>query len=219
MLCVADSQAPDFEQARMGIDVVCAGDSLTGWNNEGSIGYWPYPCYPKFLQELCNPMGLKIANGGIAGEISRNGVGQVRDYLGLFPNARYFVIGYGTNDLGMWPDMERTSQQIIENLDQMVHAVIEHGPQPILFNVPYANESAFTPSIAKELHQKRDYHNGRLRAYCEGHDILLADICARLGDEHFADELHPNAAGAKIIAEEVFKALRAAHRRGDQAHG
>ena len=217
MLYVVDSHAPDFEQARMGIDVVCAGDSLTGWNNEGPVGYWPYPCYPQFLQELCTPLGLKIANGGIAGEISRNGVGQVRDYLGLFPNARYFVIGYGTNDLGMWPDTERTSQQIIENLDQMVHAVIEHGQQPMLFNVPYANESAFTPSIARELHQKRDYHNGRLRAYCDGHGIPLADICARLRDEHFADELHPNAAGAKIIAEEVFKVLRAAHGREDQA--
>jgi lysophospholipase L1-like esterase len=35
----------------------------------------------------------------------------------------------------------------------------------------------------------------------------LADIFSRLGDEHFADELHPNAKGAKIIAEEVFKVL------------
>jgi lysophospholipase L1-like esterase len=25
---------------------------------------------------------------------------------------------------------------------------------------------------------------------------------------HFADELHPNAAGAKIVADEVFKALK-----------
>ena len=88
----------------------------------------------------------------------------------------------------------------------------------MLFNVPYANESAFTPSIARELHQKRDYHNERLRVYCDGHGIPLADICARLRDEHFADELHPNGAGAEIIAEEVFKVLRAAHGREDQAH-
>ena len=27
----------------------------------------------------------------------------------------------------------------------------------------------------------------------------LADICSRLGGEHFGDELHPNAQGAKII--------------------
>ena len=39
MLCAVDLHAPDFEQARMDIDVVCAGDSLTGWNNEGPVGY------------------------------------------------------------------------------------------------------------------------------------------------------------------------------------
>jgi lysophospholipase L1-like esterase len=40
----------------------------------------------------------------------------------------------------------------------------------------------------------------------------LADICSRLKDEHFADELHPNAEGAKIIAEEVFKVLAPIHK-------
>ena len=70
---------------------------------------WPYRTYPEFLQRFCDPLGLTIANGGIAGEVSPNGVGQVRDYLDLFPNARYFVVGYGTNDLGMWPQVEWTS--------------------------------------------------------------------------------------------------------------
>lgn len=207
VLYLADFQAPAFAQGRTGVDVVCAGDSLTGWNNEGPVCYWPYPTYPQFLQELCVPLALKITNCGIAGEISVNGVGQVRDYLELFPNARYFIIGYGTNDLGVWPDTERTSQQIIDHLDQMVQSVRDRGKQPILFNVPYANESMFGPMIARELHGKRDYHNDRLRAYCDEHRIPLADICVRLHDEHFGDELHPNAAGAKIIAEEVFAAL------------
>lgn len=48
-----------------------------------------------------------LANGGIAGEISLNGVGQVQDYLEVFPAARYFIIVYGTNDLGTWPDTDR----------------------------------------------------------------------------------------------------------------
>ena len=84
---------------------------------------WPFPTYPEFLQRLCEPSGLIVANCGIAGEVSPNGIGQVRDYLDLFPNARYFVVGYGTNDLGMWPQVERTSPRIIENLDRMVRAI------------------------------------------------------------------------------------------------
>jgi lysophospholipase L1-like esterase len=204
----ADSHTADFEQARTAIDVVCAGDSLTGWNNFGSVHEWPYPTYPLYLEEMCRPLGLRVANGGIAGEISRNGIGQVKEYLTLFPNARYFVIGYGTNDLGMWPDTARTSQQIIDHLGQMVGAVRGRGIHAILFNVPYVNESMFMPAVARELHEKRDYHNGRLRAYCAENRIPLADICARLQDEHLGDELHPNAAGARVIAEEVIGALQ-----------
>ncbi len=208
MLYVVDSGTPDFEQARTAVDVVCAGDSLTGWNNMGLANEWPYPTYPLYLEEMCRPLKLSIANGGIAGEISRNGIGHVNNCLKLFPGARYFVIGYGTNDLGMWPDVERTSRRIIDYLDQMVRAVRERARQPILFNVPYANESMFTARVARELHEKRDYHNERLRAHCAENRIPLADICSRLHDEHFGDELHPNAAGAKIIAEEVFGVLR-----------
>jgi lysophospholipase L1-like esterase len=136
VLYVADRSMPSFETARRSPVVVCAGDSITGWNNFGVVGDWLYRTYPEFLQGLCEPLGLTIANGGIAGEISENGVWQVRDYLGLFPNARFFVVGYGTNDLGMWSPVERVSPMIIGNLDQMVRAIRDDGRQPILLNVP-----------------------------------------------------------------------------------
>ena len=42
-------------------------------------------------------------------------------------------------------------------------------------------------------------------------DLPLADIFSRLRDERFADELHPNAEGARIIAKEVFKVLVSLH--------
>jgi lysophospholipase L1-like esterase len=207
----ADHDRPDFDVGRITVDVVCAGDSITGWNNYGPVESWPYHTYPQFLQELCDPLGLKIANGGVAGEISENGIWQVREQLDLFPNARYFIIGYGTNDLGMWPDVERTSQKIIANLEQMVASVTDRGKQPILLNVPYANESMFSTQIADDLYRKRDYHNEKLKAFCQKHNMPLADICSKLKDEHFADELHPNDAGAKIIAEEVFRVFQAAN--------
>ena len=106
---IADRRMPPFQTDSLSADVVCAGDSITGWNNFGGVRDWPYRTYPEFLQRFCDPLGLTVANGGIAGEVSPNGLGQVRDYLDLFPNARYFVVGYGTNDLGMWPQVERTS--------------------------------------------------------------------------------------------------------------
>ena len=49
----------------------------------------------------------------------------------------------------------------------------------------------------------RDYHNRRLAVYCHMENVPLADVCQLLKDEHFDDGLHPNAAGAKIIAEAI----------------
>ncbi len=207
ILYVADRGMASFQTGRRSADVVCAGDSITGWNNLGEVRDWPYRTYPEFLQRLCEPLGLSIANGGIAGEVSPNGVGLVRDYLDLFPNARFFVVGYGTNDLGMWPDVERTSPRIIENLDRMVRAIRDGGRQPILLNVPYANESMFPRSVAEDLHCMRDYHNERLNGHCLKNHVPLVDIASKLRDEQFGDELHPNDGGALVIAQEVFRVL------------
>ena len=212
VLYTVDQRTPAFEAGRTAVDVICTGDSLTGWNNFGSADSWPYRTYPDFLQNLCVPLGLRIANGGIAGEISDNGLKQVQDYLALFPNARCVVIGFGTNDLGMWPDTKATSKRIIVNLGKMVQAVQGQGKQAVLFNVPNVNEAMFASHMLEELCGTRGYHNARLKEYCGEQGIPLADIFSRLKDEHFGDELHPNDDGAEIIAEEVFKALLLAFR-------
>ena len=81
---LADKDLGGFDEARSTVDVVCAGDSITGWNNFGPANLWPYPTYPRFLQPLTEPSGLRIADGGIAGEVSDNGLGHVQRYLDLF---------------------------------------------------------------------------------------------------------------------------------------
>ena len=96
---------------------------------------------------------------------------------------------------------------IIDNLDRMVQAIRESERQPILLNVPYANESRFPRRVAEQLHRMRDYHNERLAVYCREHQIPLVDIASKLRDEHFADELHPNDEGAQVIAQEVFRSI------------
>ena len=154
IIFTVDQWTPTFEAGRAAVDVVCAGDSLTGWNNFGPHDTWPFRTYPDFLQELCD---YRVANGGIAGEISDNGPQQVHDYLHLFPNARFFIMGMGTNDLGSWPDTVTTSRRIIGNLARMAQMVLDQGKQPILFNVPNANETMFPPRIACEIHAKRDF--------------------------------------------------------------
>jgi len=207
-LCIADQGSDAFEAARRQIDVVCLGDSLTGWNNYGPRSGWPWPTYPEFLAELCEPFGLRLANAGVAGEVSGNGPRQVDQTLALFPNARWFIFGMGTNDLTAWPDAEGTSREVLANLERMARAVVAHGRQPVLFNVPKVKESLLSPRRAEKVRLRHSNHNERLREFCEKERIPLADIFAPLDDEHFADTLHPNAAGARLIAGEVYRALR-----------
>lgn len=209
VLYLVERHTAAFEAGRTAVDIVCAGDSLTGWNNYGPVWGWPFRTYPHFLQELCAPRGLRVANGGIAGEISDNGPAQVRDYLELFPRARWFAIGMGTNDLGTWPETAATSRRILDNLERMVQAVLERGRCPVLFNVPQVNEGRFPRRLAAEIRAKREYHNPRLETFCAARGIALADICSLLQDEHFGDELHPNARGAQLIAEAVYRVLPA----------
>ena len=127
-------------------------------------------------------------------------------------NARHFVFGMGTNDLGTWPDTEEASRRVIVNLGTMDQSVRDRGKTAIMFNVPNANEAMFPTYIIKDVRAKREYHNVRLMEFCENERIPLADICSLLRDEHFGDELHPNEAGAKIISEEVFTVLAPKHK-------
>jgi len=197
VLYLADRYSLYFENNREKVDIVCAGDSITGWNNAGDIANWPFPTYPEFLQELVNPADLSVANGGIAGAISGMGIEPVKEYLKLFPNSKYFIIGFGSNDLGLASDLEKTSQNIIGNIDEMVEDVLRNGKNLILINVPYINP----PGVLRE---ERDYHNQKLSEYCERMKIPLSDICSLLKPEHFGDNLHPNEKGARLIAQTVY---------------
>ena len=207
VLGIFDPSCDVFLAERVGFDVVCAGDSLTGWGNFGPAESRPFRCYPEFLQVLCEPLGLKVANCGVAGETSKNGVWQVRDYLSLFPTARFFVICYGANDLDESSDHEATSSRVLAHLGQMVRAIRHRGKQPIMLDIPDVNARLFPADAILAARTARSDHNARLKQFCKDQEIPLAVISACLGEKHFGDACHPNPDGAKIIAGIVFEVL------------
>lgn len=101
--------------------------------------------------------------------ISLSDMNECRNGLAC-PNARFFVIGMGAKDIGFAPDTEVVSNKTIGNLGQMVQLVRDRGKQPILFNLPDENEDTW-PSrlafLARKLNAKRDYHNARLKEFCD----------------------------------------------------
>jgi gamma-glutamylcyclotransferase (GGCT)/AIG2-like uncharacterized protein YtfP/lysophospholipase L1-like esterase len=206
-LYVAHADEPEFDVDRHNVAILCVGDSITGWNNFGPRRLWPLATYPEYLQVLSAPRGWLVADGGIAGEVSSRGPLHLQRYLELFPAAEHVLIGFGTNDLAEPWDPREISARIIANLDTMVTMVRERGSKAILFNVPHVRRSALPSQIFRECQAAREHHNSSLAGYCHGKGIPLADVCSQLGDEHLADELHPNEHGAKIIAEELFCVL------------
>ncbi len=206
-LYVAQQGSREFTRQRTRIDIVCVGDSLTGWNNFGLPENWPFPTYPRFLQLLCSPQGNRVVDGGIAGEVSPAGPRHVSRYLEWFVNATWYVIGFGTNDLGMSDDVRKTSERIVEHMQAMASRVKNRGMHPIFLNVPDANHRCFSATVAERLRGDRAYHNRQLAAFCKSAHIPLVDICTPLDDDHFGDALHPNESGARVIAETVFRTL------------
>ena len=213
VLYLADQGSPDFEERRTSIDVVCAGDSITGWNNfRRHEKDWPFCSYPEFLQELFEPIGLTVVDCGIAGEVSTNGVAQVQDYLGLFPNAWFFVLGYGANDLNECPGVEETSRRVIKNLDRMVEVVRAARRAAVLLDVPNADETRLGNEEAEALRRTLACHNEHLREYCRARRVSLAEVCGKLRAGQFDDPFHPNEQGAWLIAQEVFRVLNEVRR-------
>jgi lysophospholipase L1-like esterase len=186
--------------------IICVGDSLTGWNIQDYLfGDEVFPVYPNYLQNLMPEKD--VINKGFAGAVSEEGINRIEEYLPLFPKAKFYIIGFGTNDLASGNLIE-TNKSIINNLNKMVDMVLNNGKNLLLLNVPYVNSSYFSADIASELNRKRDYHNKKLEEAFSSRDLNIIDICSKLDDSHFADNLHTNENGAKIIAKEIYNILR-----------
>jgi len=220
--------AERFDKLKKDADIVCVGDSLTGWNNHLTHPIlWPFPTYPKFLQDILNEndADLPVVNAGIAGATSNAGFFAVMSYLDPFEKAQFYIIGFGANDLGVGtltefdksiglteadiykPPLEELTKKAVENIDLMVDSVLAEGKTPILINVPNVNEKICPPERIQELRAKRDYFNKQVADYFAGR-VPIVDIRSKLKDEHFGDSVHTNEEGAKIIAEAVFSELK-----------
>jgi lysophospholipase L1-like esterase len=187
------------------VGIVCVGDSVTGYNNFEEP--WPLRTYPDFLQQLvCEQVSEKVVlNAGQAGALSETAPKQTAECLRLFPNSTDFVLGFGTNDLCRVEETEiaQVSEATIANMSAAIRVALEAGKQVTVFNVPHLNAKLFGKGTVARSRRMREYHNGKLAAFCAALPVRLADVCSRLQDEHFADALHPNEAGAKLIAETI----------------
>lgn len=167
-----------------GTTIVCFGDSLTAGEGAG-----PKQDYPSVLQAKVD---LPVINAGVRGNTTADGLARL-DQDVLRHNPRIVIITLGGNDfLRKLPKEEtlRNMSAIIDKIQENGSMVLWAGVKTGLFGDAYTED-------LKKLQQEK-------------HFILIPNILEGIlfDPRYKADQIHPNAAGYRIIAERIYKKIK-----------
>jgi acyl-CoA thioesterase-1 len=174
--------------------IVCFGDSLTA-----GYGLPAAQSYPGVLQKVFDQQGLryKVVNLGQSGDTTEDGIRRLPSALAQKPDV--VVLEFGANDALRGMSFARARQ----NLAQMIERFHAAGAEVILggmqFPPSYAPDyvpafNAIYPSLASS------YGVPLIPFFLEG--------VAGHPELTLPDGMHPNAAGARRVAELVYQNLR-----------
>ena len=164
--------------------VICVGDSITyGYACDGA----PYP------SQLAAMTGKTVRNYGVPGEQAGGGVARISSQLGCRPG--YVCILYGANDAIV--EGGSSANSVKEALRNIIAACKNNKSIPIVATTPpMIRGHSFFDGAACTV-------NDAIRELAKEEGVKLVDLYAEFGDgESYlgADGLHPNAAGAELIA-------------------
>ena len=188
---------------------VVIGDSIT----RGPLGGG----YASILRELLQKTRkypIVVANRGVTGVTSREGEYLVSTTLASMPQAKYYLVMFGTNDAsdsrgipsgkGKNPGDPGYSQSYKGYLQRILSAILAAGKAPYLAKVPYSND----PSV--DLPTIREYNEAIDELVAENRiGVTPPDFYAYFRDhpDDLVDGIHPNRAGYAAMANLWFEAL------------
>jgi acyl-CoA thioesterase-1 len=176
--------------------IVVLGDSLTA-----GLGLLERQAFPALIQQKLNAEGYDydVENAGVSGDTSAGGLRRL-DWA-LQGNVRVMVLALGANDglRGLSTgEMKKNLAEIIDRAQQRQITVILAGMEaPPNYGQDYA--TAFRQVFSDLAKEKRV----QLVPF-------LLDRVAGLAEFNQGDGVHPNAQGAEIIANTVWRTLRPA---------
>jgi acyl-CoA thioesterase-1 len=177
--------------------IVVLGDSLTA-----GLGLSPDDAYPTLLQERVDAAGLNysVVNAGVSGDTSAGGLSRLAWALGDNPDdVRILIVALGGNDgLRGLPaeELERNLATIIERAQARHVGVILAG-----MDAP----PNFGESYIVSFHQVYPRLAARYRVPLI--PFLLQGV-AGIDTLNQRDGIHPTAAGARIVADNVWAVLK-----------
>ncbi|MBI4485410.1 MAG: arylesterase [Acidobacteria bacterium] len=174
--------------------IVVLGDSLTA-----GLGLAPTEAYPHLLQQRLTDGGLdyEVVNAGVSGDTSAGGLSRL-DWA-IEGEVRILIVALGGNDAlrGLAPEeLKRNLTQIIERAQARDIRVVLAGMEaPPNFGRDYSREFRdIYPALAKE------YNVALVPFLLDGVGGVM-----RLNQR---DGIHPNAEGARILADNVWTVLK-----------
>lgn len=175
--------------------VVFFGTSLTA-----GPGLEPEQAYPALVEKLAAADGtpIKAINAGLSGETTAGAVRRIEWVLRT--HADLVVIETGANDAlrGLDPDSARS------NIERVVVSVKRVQPGARIVLVQMEAPPNFGLPYTRRFHQI--YSDVAKRENLVLMPFLLKNV-AGIGSLNQGDGVHPNVAGAKIVAANVWKSL------------
>lgn len=175
--------------------IVAFGDSLTA-----GLGLTEKESYPYLLQEKLNAEGYKyeVVNAGVSGETSLGGLERI-DWVLEMDKVDILVLELGANDLLRGVPVKNMKT----NLDRIISRAKEKNVRVLLCGM------LAPPSVGAEY--QREYTSA-FPDLAEKHDVeflpFILENIALKKELNQPDGIHPNAEGAKVMTENVYKALK-----------
>jgi len=175
--------------------VICFGDSLTA-----GFGLAEKESYPYLLQQklIADGYDYEVVNAGASGDTSTGGLERADWVLGQ-DNAKIVIIELGANDMlrGLSP------AKMKQNIDKIITKSQAKGFKVLLCGMlaPPTMGAQYQRDFSEAF---PDLANEHKVAYLP----FLLDNIALNKDLNQADGIHPNAAGEKIMTDNVYKALK-----------
>jgi acyl-CoA thioesterase-1 len=175
--------------------LVVFGDSLSA-----GYGLAPGESYPDDLQRKLDAAGYQwqVVNLGISGDTTEGGVARLDSAVALMPAIAIVELGGNDGLRGLPLDVTR------QNLDTMIAAFQGAGAKVVLAGM------TLPPNYgAGYIHRFENIYKDLAAArHCTLIPFLLSDIVTP--DLHYLqrDGIHPTAAGAQIVSNTVFRAVK-----------
>ena len=177
--------------------VLCFGTSLTA-----GLGLAPDSAYPALLQRKADSAGLRfrMVNAGVSGETSADGLRRIDWLLQQPQHLAVLVLELGANDALRGQDLAAAARDLQAIIDRTrarfpgVRVVIAGMAAPPNLGTRYTRE--FRDLFVTLA---RDNHAALIPFLLEG--------VAGHPDLNQADGIHPTAAGARIVADNVWTVL------------